>query len=183
MQQRGFASSGWHPVHMHVNHFQIVDYQFGYEGEDQINEKLLFRRGEWRDVLPIMDGLHITVRFRVENYTGPILTHCQLPRHQDQGMIRLARVVSEEEVPEGFYLAKTIAINDHEQAPENLLGGYFSTDVSWSFILSILSLHLRIFILMTIVLQSIELDSLWNQTHICIISSTMAIPNVKPGFM
>ncbi|XP_039256433.2 multicopper oxidase mco-like isoform X2 [Styela clava] len=140
-----------HPLHIHVNHFQIISYN-DYTGplsgksqyyfnefptfvlrsqsgnlcndsygipnlqyEDpyrkwpnQPDEKFLAhkkrwlnlesggddsdavgysRKGDWRDVLNLPPFSNVTVRFNVHEYTGSVVLHCHVLKHEDLGMM------------------------------------------------------------------------------------------------
>ena len=132
VQQRTLSSVSFHPIHMHTNHFQIID--FSYSTDTGSNEDVLFRRGEWRDTIPVVDGLSVTVRFLLDRFTGVVPTHCQVAGHQDQGMMRLARIVEESELTDDQLRVLTTTINDYTTAPQNKLGGTDTTEVKYCII-------------------------------------------------
>lgn len=129
MQERKLTSVSFHPIHMHTNHFQIVDFEFSSPVVE--NREVLFRIGEWRDTIPVMDGLKVTVRFLTDKYTGIVPTHCQVASHQDQGMVRLAKIINEADLGDnGRMRIFTTVINDYTDPTKNQLGGVDSTEVS-----------------------------------------------------
>jgi len=67
-----------HPIHIHVNHFQIV------EGNEYVSGGW-GQLGDWRDVIPAM-GL-TRMRFQTDKYTGAVMIHCHLLYHEDKGMM------------------------------------------------------------------------------------------------
>ena len=84
----GSCSAMNHPFHIHNTHFQIVD----VAGEMKDNDDL-YEVGEWRDTIPLLhDGL--TIRF-LPTMEGPMLTHCHVVAHADEGMSMLFHVVKE----------------------------------------------------------------------------------------
>jgi FtsP/CotA-like multicopper oxidase with cupredoxin domain len=70
---------GFHPLHMHVHHFQLVDMPdvSGVPGWTQ--------KGDWLDLLD-SDGV---VRFRAERFGGPIMLHCHVLEHEDMGAMAM----------------------------------------------------------------------------------------------
>ena len=75
----------YHPVHIHVNHFQIISFTGDGSPESEGTENF-YQVGQWRDVVPGFQG-ELVVRFRPEDYTGEIVLHCHFLRHEDLGMM------------------------------------------------------------------------------------------------
>lgn len=71
---------GLHPIHVHVNHFQIV----AYNGSGDLS--LWGEIGDWRDVVPALPG-RLTVRWYAAYLPGEITVHCHILRHEDRGMM------------------------------------------------------------------------------------------------
>lgn len=66
-----------HPMHIHVNHFQIVEVdRIGGWGEI----------GDWRDTMPALTGA-AKVRYVLDGYGGNIMVHCHFLYHEDLGMM------------------------------------------------------------------------------------------------
>eukprot|EP01060_Flectonema_neradi_P010420 TRINITY_DN17505_c0_g1_i1.p1 TRINITY_DN17505_c0_g1~~TRINITY_DN17505_c0_g1_i1.p1 ORF type:complete len:662 (+),score=143.37 TRINITY_DN17505_c0_g1_i1:37-1986(+) len=99
------SEGGFHPFHMHINHFQILD---GHDNTGQV-----IRNGEWRDVVPSWAGIGVQMRMRPMRFTGEVVTHCHLLQHEDSGMM-------------GLYLIKECP------APSSLMGSLGSVVVSSS---------------------------------------------------
>ena len=75
-----------HPMHIHVSHFQIAEYQSKtapYYGAI----------GEWRDTWPATEG-RSTLRMKFEDYEGEYITHCHYLKHEDLGMMASFSVVN-----------------------------------------------------------------------------------------
>jgi hypothetical protein len=70
--------SPYHPLHIHVNHFQVVSYS-GFASA-------YYRVGQWRDTLPPVAN-EVTLRFVAADYTGETILHCHFQRHEDLGMM------------------------------------------------------------------------------------------------
>ncbi|DAZ95716.1 TPA: hypothetical protein N0F65_007122 [Lagenidium giganteum] len=78
-----------HPFHMHGTHFQISLPDMGLDPDE-----VLFRRGEWRDTIPLFKST-IGIRFTPRSHMiGRILTHCHVASHADNGMGQLVQVLS-----------------------------------------------------------------------------------------
>ena len=70
-----------HPIHIHVNHFQVIEStansnDFRYWGE----------AGDWRDTMPALSGA-TRVRYVLDKYGGNIMMHCHFLMHEDVGMM------------------------------------------------------------------------------------------------
>lgn len=79
-----------HPFHFHVNHFQFLSFRARPGGRheeftDNLRSFGLFP-GQWRDTIPILDG-ETVVRWRAANFSGEILYHCHMLKHEDEGMM------------------------------------------------------------------------------------------------
>eukprot|EP00927_Polykrikos_kofoidii_P059631 TRINITY_DN54775_c0_g1_i1.p1 TRINITY_DN54775_c0_g1~~TRINITY_DN54775_c0_g1_i1.p1 ORF type:complete len:796 (+),score=65.50 TRINITY_DN54775_c0_g1_i1:94-2481(+) len=78
------VDAGAHPFHMHVNHMQIVTSE-----EDPLTN--WHRVGDWVDTY----GGAGTVRFRSDRYTGPVVMHCHLLQHEDEGCMAVSEIVKD----------------------------------------------------------------------------------------
>eukprot|EP01060_Flectonema_neradi_P002630 TRINITY_DN1166_c0_g1_i9.p1 TRINITY_DN1166_c0_g1~~TRINITY_DN1166_c0_g1_i9.p1 ORF type:complete len:562 (+),score=104.66 TRINITY_DN1166_c0_g1_i9:44-1729(+) len=78
------SSSGFHPYHQHINHFQI------YDGKD--NTGMVMRDGEWRDIVPAWSEVGTVIRFKPVKYEGDVVLHCHLLQHEDSGMMALYKM-------------------------------------------------------------------------------------------
>src|SRR5690606_28115821 len=74
-----------HPVHLHVNHFQIVAYT-PLSASSQQDIEPYFSVREWRDTVPALDG-ELVIRFRASDFPGETILHCHFLRHEDLGMM------------------------------------------------------------------------------------------------
>lgn len=79
-----------HPFHFHVNHFQFLSFRprpggLHKEYTDNLRSFGLFP-GQWRDTIPILDG-ETVVRWRAANFSGEIVYHCHMLKHEDEGMM------------------------------------------------------------------------------------------------
>ena len=92
---------GNHPLHMHVNPFQIVKIE-NAKGEDVTDPKgpafdpdyagLL---NEWKDTVFLKQDLRVAFRTRYERFTGDFVTHCHIMFHGDHGMMLNLRIADE----------------------------------------------------------------------------------------
>ncbi|HET7816288.1 MAG TPA: multicopper oxidase family protein [Sphingomicrobium sp.] len=84
---------GAHPLHMHVNPFQIVRIQ-NSKGDDVTDPKgpafdpdYAGLIGEWKDTIFLKQDLRVAFRTRYERFTGDFVTHCHIMFHGDHGMM------------------------------------------------------------------------------------------------
>ena len=84
-----------HPMHFHVNHFQLIS----YTGNGVLAD--WGEVGDWRDTIPSLAG---PTRFRhaLDGHGGNVMVHCHFLWHEDQGMM------------DRYYVA---ALNDDGTAP------------------------------------------------------------------
>ncbi|CUG88519.1 multicopper oxidase, putative [Bodo saltans] len=97
-----------HPLHVHVNHFQIVGYLSDAEAaldpnqgwnRSMLNHNTItsheslealgeygIQPGDWRDTIPVLPGV-TTVRWRASRFHGEIVYHCHTTSHEDLGMM------------------------------------------------------------------------------------------------
>ena len=123
--EANITSTAFHPLHMHVNHYQIVDYE--YSGSRP--EMLLFRVGEFRDTVPLISGLKVTVRFYLDRYTGVALSHCHVAHHADQGMMRMQYIADDSDLDvRENYLATTVHLDDPNPLHRRVISTYISDD-------------------------------------------------------
>lgn len=82
--------SAFHPLHVHVNHMQIVS----WSSHEDDSPSSYYRVGQWRDTIPpIADK--VVFRFRAANMTGEHVLHCHFQRHEDLGMMDTYLVLNE----------------------------------------------------------------------------------------
>jgi len=74
--------SAHHPLHVHVNHMQIVSWSSA-DGDDGA---AYYRVGQWRHTIPPVAD-EVVFRFRAANITGEHVLHCHFQRHEDLGMM------------------------------------------------------------------------------------------------
>jgi FtsP/CotA-like multicopper oxidase with cupredoxin domain len=90
---------GGHPLHIHVNPFQIIAI-YNAEGKrvsdpasPAFDPDYAGLAGEWKDTLFVKDGHRAVIRTRFERYTGDFVLHCHLLFHADHGMMQHLRIV------------------------------------------------------------------------------------------
>merc|ERR1719330_2013389 len=74
-----------HPLHLHVNPFQIID----LGGATTLNDGY-FQAGDWHDTLyldALGGGNTLTVRMNTDVFTGKMVVHCHILEHEDEGMM------------------------------------------------------------------------------------------------
>ncbi len=81
------ADLGSHPFHIHVNPFYFVS-------ETDANG-VTTPRGVWRDTLLVRSGITYDVRTRYRRYIGDFVLHCHILDHEDEGMMKVVRVVND----------------------------------------------------------------------------------------
>jgi FtsP/CotA-like multicopper oxidase with cupredoxin domain len=97
-----------HPFHIHINHFQLVNLTssngdpvpwFDYIPSN--GEGSWFQPGDWHDTLdtlknPLYEQSNVaTIRFRTNEYHGPVIMHCHILPHEDLGMMGVACIYKE----------------------------------------------------------------------------------------
>ena len=97
-----------HPLHIHVNPFQIVSIkdQQGREMTDPKGEAFdpdyAGLKGEWKDTVMIKENARIAFRTRYERFTGDFVIHCHIMFHGDHGMMQNLRIAAEGEEARPF---------------------------------------------------------------------------------
>jgi FtsP/CotA-like multicopper oxidase with cupredoxin domain len=94
---------GGHPLHFHVNPFQVVaiaDFQerdvTDPKGE-AFDPDYAGLKGEWKDTIFLKQGYRIVFRSRYERFTGDFVMHCHIMYHGDHGMMQNLRIAAEGE--------------------------------------------------------------------------------------
>ena len=97
------ALLGNHPLHMHVNPFQIVKIA-NAKGEDVTDPKspaydpdYAGVLNEWKDTVFLKQDLRVAFRTRYERFTGDFVVHCHIMFHGDHGMMQNLRIAAEGE--------------------------------------------------------------------------------------
>lgn len=88
--------SAFHPLHVHVNHFQVQSFAAS-AGDETVTA--YYQVGQWRDTIPpVADKL--VLRFVAADFTGETVLHCHFQRHEDLGMMDTYLVVTKDEFDE-----------------------------------------------------------------------------------
>lgn len=83
---QGRGATG-HPMHIHVNHFQVVAASNGENCEETSKAYSVWGEiGDWRDTIPALSGT-TQVRYVLDRYGGSIMLHCHFLYHEDMGMM------------------------------------------------------------------------------------------------
>ena len=97
-----------HPLHIHVNPFQIVAVNDA-QGRDMTDPKseafdpdYAGLKGEWKDTVMIKENARIAFRTRYERFTGDFVIHCHIMFHGDHGMMQNLRIAAEGEPDKPF---------------------------------------------------------------------------------
>lgn len=77
------TSPDWHPFHIHVNDFQVIE----VNGEP-------YDADSWEDTFPLPAFGEVVIRSRFLDFPGKFVYHCHLLDHEDMGMMGVVEVVS-----------------------------------------------------------------------------------------
>lgn len=77
-----------HPLHLHVNHFQVLSFtpRPGGLHANHTLEMYGIARHQVRDTIPIMDGVTV-IRWQAATFLGEVAYHCHSLSHEDRGMM------------------------------------------------------------------------------------------------
>jgi FtsP/CotA-like multicopper oxidase with cupredoxin domain len=78
-----------HPMHLHVNHYQLQNMGGSEDGGDNFYEP-----GDWHDTFLERVGT-ITVRLQTDRFVGNMVVHCHILEHEDEGMMGYFDVVGQ----------------------------------------------------------------------------------------
>lgn len=105
---RAASLSESHPLHIHVNPFQIISIK-DHEGRDMTDPKgpafdpdYAGLAGEWKDTVLIKQNARIAFRTRYERFAGDFVIHCHIMFHGDHGMMQNLRIAAEGEEARPF---------------------------------------------------------------------------------
>ena len=100
---RAISLLGNHPLHIHVNPFQIVSIRDPQERDvtdpssPAYDPDYAGLKGEWKDTVMLKQDLRVAFRTRYERFTGDFVTHCHIMYHGDHGMMQNLRIAAEGE--------------------------------------------------------------------------------------
>jgi len=90
-----------HPLHIHVNPFQIVSI-LDSQGHDltdptkpEYDPDYGGLIGQWKDTVYVKKDVRISFRTRYERFTGDFVIHCHILFHGDHGMMQNLRIAAE----------------------------------------------------------------------------------------
>ena len=93
-----------HPLHIHVNPFQIVSID-DPDGRDMtdpaspaFDPDYAGLKGEWKDTVMLKKDARVAFRTRYERFTGDFVIHCHIMFHGDHGMMQNLRIAAEGDV-------------------------------------------------------------------------------------
>ncbi len=94
---------GAHPLHMHVNPFQIISI-VDLKGQDvtdpassAFDPDYAGIKGQWKDTVFVKLNQKVAFRTRYERFTGDFVAHCHIMFHGDNGMMQNLRIAAEGE--------------------------------------------------------------------------------------
>ena len=100
---RTAALTANHPLHIHVNPFQVVSIK-NSQGNDVSDPKgpafdpdYAGLKGEWKDTVIVKENHRVAFRTRYERFTGDFVIHCHIMFHGDHGMMQNLRIAAEGE--------------------------------------------------------------------------------------
>lgn len=99
---RAISLLGDHPLHIHVNPFQIVSITDSQNREVTDPQSPAFdpdyagMKGEWKDTVMLKQDLRVAFRTRYERFTGDFVTHCHIMYHGDHGMMQNLRIAAQD---------------------------------------------------------------------------------------
>ena len=102
---RAIALVDNHPLHIHVNPFQIISIQDAQERDVTDPKSPAFDpdyaglKGQWKDTVRLKQDLRFAFRTRYERFTGDFVIHCHIMFHGDHGMMQNLRIAAEAEAP------------------------------------------------------------------------------------
>lgn len=95
-----------HPLHIHVNPFEVVSIE-DPEGRDATDPKspafdpdYAGLKGEWMDTIFLKKDMRVAFRTRYERFTGDFVMHCHIMYHGDHGMMQNLRIAADAKAPE-----------------------------------------------------------------------------------
>ena len=92
-----------HPLHIHVNPFQIISIEDAQERDvtdpnsPAFDPDYIGLKGQWKDTIRLKQDLRFAFRTRYERFTGDFVIHCHIMFHGDHGMMQNLRISAEEE--------------------------------------------------------------------------------------
>jgi FtsP/CotA-like multicopper oxidase with cupredoxin domain len=102
---RAAALTEDHPLHIHVNPFQIASIEDakGRDATDPASPAFdpdyAGLKGQWKDTLLIKENMRVAFRTRYERFTGDFVIHCHIMFHGDHGMMQNLRIAAEDDMP------------------------------------------------------------------------------------
>ena len=92
-----------HPLHIHVNPFQIMSIPDD-TGRDVTDPKspvfdpdYAGLKGEWKDTILVKENDRVLFRTRYERFTGDFVMHCHIMFHGDHGLMQNLRIAADAE--------------------------------------------------------------------------------------
>ncbi|HEU4499853.1 MAG TPA: multicopper oxidase family protein, partial [Sphingomicrobium sp.] len=92
-----------HPLHIHVNPFEIVSIEDAQKRDVTDPNSPAFDpdyaglKGQWKDTVRLKQDLRFAFRTRYERFTGDFVIHCHIMFHGDHGMMQNLRIAAEGE--------------------------------------------------------------------------------------
>lgn len=100
---RAIALIDNHPLHIHVNPFEIISIEDAQERDVTDPKSPAFDpdyaglKGQWKDTVRLKQDYRFAFRTRYERFTGDFVIHCHIMFHGDHGMMQNLRIAAEGE--------------------------------------------------------------------------------------
>lgn len=100
---RAIALKEGHPLHIHVNPFEIISIKdaLGRDIADPASPAFdpdyVGLPGQWKDTVLVKENVRVAFRTRYERFTGDFVMHCHIMFHGDHGMMQNLRIAAEGE--------------------------------------------------------------------------------------
>ena len=100
---RAISLLGNHPLHIHINPFQIVSITDSKDQDVTDSKSPAFDpdyaglKGQWKDTIMLKQDLRVAFRTRYERFTGDFVMHCHIMYHGDHGMMQNLRISADQD--------------------------------------------------------------------------------------
>lgn len=74
-----------HPLHLHMDHFQLLDRKIRRTGEVLLPEA---HEMGWEDTILVGPGENVRIMVKFQQFTGKFVWHCHMLEHEDSEMMR-----------------------------------------------------------------------------------------------
>jgi FtsP/CotA-like multicopper oxidase with cupredoxin domain len=106
------ASHGWHPLHIHVNDFQVKEIKLA--APDPVLDPLLKKLFEpvfFTDTVPVPIGGEVKIRAEFLHFTGKFVYHCHFLDHEDNSMMGVIDVARPIKIEGAAFSEPTVTVH------------------------------------------------------------------------